>query len=169
MNKPPAIVHLQWEGPYTWEGKGDLNKPSDYGIYAIYGCHALYGVDTLLYIGKASKQTFAVRLSQEVDWMWERDFQRMTIYVGRLHGWAGTPSVAAWEDQIDRAEKLLIVAHMPAYNAQKGIDRDDPRLQELHILNWGCHRNLLPEVSGWRHSSKYDDENGYKAFTTEKS
>jgi len=165
----PTIVHLQWEGPYTWEGKGKLHKPSDYGIYAIYGCHVLYGVDTLLYIGKASKQTFAVRLSQEVGWMWERDFQRMTIYVGRLHGWDGTPSVAAWEDQIDRVEKLLILAYMPAYNAQKSIDYDDPRLQEFHILNWGCHRNLLPEVSGWRHSSKYDDETGYKAFTTDKS
>jgi hypothetical protein len=166
MNKPARVVHIQWQGPFRWSDHKKLNGPTDYGIYQVYGCHALYGVDTLLYIGKACKQTFATRLSQEAGWLFDRDFQRLSLYVGRLHGWEGTPSNSEWEDQIDRAEKLLILAHMPAYNAQKGIDYHDRGLQEFHILNWGCHRSLLPEVSGWRHTSKFDDEKGYKPFTS---
>ena len=162
--KRACIVHLQWSGPLTWSQKNKLTGPTDYGVYQIYGCHSVYGVDTLLYIGKASQQTFAKRLKQEGDWIFHQDFERLTIYVGRCSGWGGTPPEADWEEQIDLAEKLLILAHMPAYNAQKGIDRDDPRLQELHILNWGCYRSLLPEVSGWRHTSKFDDEKGYSAF-----
>lgn len=174
----PVIVHIQWAGPFSWEGKqksdrplmhesvSNLNGPSDYGVYQVYGCHAIYGVDTLLYIGKASEQTFAVRLRQESDWVWHSDLQRLSVYVGRLSGWNGTPSNAVWEEHIDRAEKLLILAHRPAYNAQKNIDYGDAQLQEFHVLNWGYHRSLLPEVSGWRYTSKFDNETGYKPFTT---
>jgi hypothetical protein len=35
------------------------------------------------------------------------------------------------------------------------------RLQDLQILNWGCCRSVSPEVSGWRHTSLFDDETGY--------
>lgn len=178
MNKQVAVVHIEWTGPFSWEGKqksdgplihesvAKLNGPTDYGVYQVYGCHAIYGVDTLLYIGKACKRTFAARLPEETDfWRWHRDRQRLSVYVGRLSGWSGTPSNAEWEQQIDRAEKLLILAHTPAYNAQKNIDRSNPRLQEFHVLNWGCHRSLLPEVSGWRYTSKFDDETEYKPFS----
>jgi hypothetical protein len=165
MNSVPVcIVHLQWKGPFSWTEKDGLNGPIDYGIYQIYGCHAVYGVDTLLYIGKASKQTFATRLNQQVDWNFHQDLQRLSVYVGRCSGWEGTPAIDVWEDQIDRAEKLLILAHMPAHNAQKSIDWNDPSLQEFHVLNWGCYRSLLPEVSGWRHTSKFDNETGYQPF-----
>lgn len=131
----------------------------------MYGCHAIYGVDTLLYIGKACKRTFADPLPEESDWVWHSDLQRLSVYVGRLSGWNGTPPNAEWEEHIDRAEKLLILAHRPAYNAQKGIDYSDPRLQEFHVLNWGCHRSLLPEVSGWRYTSKFENATGYKPFS----
>lgn len=47
-------VHLQWEGPKTWEEKVKLKSAIDYGIYQIYGCHPVHGADCLLYIGKAS-------------------------------------------------------------------------------------------------------------------
>jgi hypothetical protein len=176
MNKPFIVVHIQWAGPFSWEGKqksdrpltyesvSKLGGPTDYGVYQVYGCHVTYGVDTLLYIGKACEQTFAVRLRQESDWRFHGDLQRLSVYVGRLSGWNGTPSNAEWEEHIDRAEKLLILAHKPAYNAQKSIDYSDPRLQEFHVLNWGCHRSLLPEVSGWRYTSKFDDEAEYKPF-----
>jgi hypothetical protein len=164
MDRPHTIVHLQWDGPFTWDGKDKLNSGIDYGVYQVYGCHSVYGVDTLLYIGKARDQTFATRLRQEEHWLYHQDFQRLSIYVGRCSSWDGTPSNQIWSDLIDRAEKLLILAHRPAWNAQKEIKGEDPNLQEFHVLNWGNHRSLLPEVSGWRHSSKFDDEEGYKPF-----
>jgi len=168
MNKPGTVVHLQWDGPFTWGEKDKLNGPSHFGVYQVYGCHSVYGVDTLLYIGKASDQTFAKRLRQEEHWLYHQDFQRLSVYVGRCSGWDGTPSDKVWADEIDRAEKLLILAHRPAWNARKEINGDDPRLQEFHILNWGCHRSLLPEVSGWRHTSKFDDEKRYGPYTEAK-
>ncbi len=168
MGKPVTVVHLQWDGPCNWKEKDKLNGECDYGIYQVYGCHSVYGVDTLLYIGKASEQTFATRLSQEERWQYHQDAQRITFYVGRVSGWNGTPSNEVWCDQIGRAEKLLILAHRPAWNAQKEINGSDPALQEFHVLNWGCHRSLLPEVSGWRHSSKFEDEEGYKPFSAPK-
>src|SRR5882724_4222525 len=97
----PRILHVQWEGPLTWELKGARNGPTDYGVYQFYGCHPVYGVDTLLYIGKASKQTFATRLNQESGWLDHQDFGRLTIYIGRLSGYDGTPEVKIWEKQID--------------------------------------------------------------------
>ena len=164
MNNLNRVVHLQWDRPFSWDAKDALTGPTDYGIYQIYGCHSVYGVDTLLYIGKASEQTFATRLKQEEHWPYHQDFRRLSVYVGRCSGWDGTPSDEEWVDCIGRAEKLLILAHRPAWNAQKEINGDDLALQETHVLNWGCHRSLLPEVSGRRHTAMYDEESGYKPF-----
>lgn len=162
--RPIDYVHLQWDGPTTWEEKAELKSPTDYGIYQIYGHHPVHGADCLLYIGKACDQPFAVRLKQEVDWMYTQDFGRLNIYVGRCSGWEGTPSDSEWERQIDLSEKLLILAHRPGWNAQKNIDRESEELSRLHIFNWGCHRSLLPEVSGLRYTSVFDDEEDYKPF-----
>lgn len=49
----------------------------------MYGCHPIYGNDVLLYIGKAQKQTFAKRLSQE-GWEYNEDAKNIKFYVGRL-------------------------------------------------------------------------------------
>lgn len=161
---PIEYVHLQWDGPKTWEEKAKLNTAIDYGIYQIYGCHPVYGADCLLYIGKACDEPFAIRLKQEVDWMEDADFGRLNIYVGRCSGWDGTPSDPVWARQIDLTEKLLILAHRPGWNAQQNIDRESKELSRLHIFNWGCHRSLLPEVSGLRYTSVFDDEADYKPF-----
>src|ERR1017187_8392844 len=155
-------VHLQWEGPKTWKEKAQLKSRIDFGLYQIYGCHPVHGADCLLYVGKARDQYFAVRLNQEVSWMADADFGRLSIYVGRCSGWEGTPTNAAWNRQIDLAEKLLIVAHRPPENAQKSIDWKSQDLARLHIFNWGCYRNLLPEVSGLRYTNVFDDETDYK-------
>jgi hypothetical protein len=163
------VIHLQWSGPFTWEEKDKLTGPEDYGVYQIYGCHPIYGSDVLIYVGQANKQTFSVRLNQERWWPAHHDFQRLSIYVGKCHGWEGTPSNEKWEEQIDLAEKLLILATKPAENARKGIDYNDPRLCGLHILNWGNYRSLPPEVSGRRHSSEFDVETNYRAFSTKSS
>lgn len=161
------VIHLQWYGPFTWTQKDELHGPEDYGLYQVYGCHFIYGVDVLLYIGKASRQTFAARLNQEGHWLGHQDSQKVSIYIGRCSGWHGTPNNVEWELQIDLAERLLILASMPAYNAKKGIDINDPLLRGLHVLNWGNYRSLLPEASGRRYSSEFYDEKNYKAFRTE--
>jgi hypothetical protein len=157
-------VHLEWDGPKTWKEKDKLKSATDYGIYQIYGCHPVHGADCLLYIGKACNQPFAVRLKQEVDWMFDADFGRLSIYVGRCSGWNGTPSDLVWTRQIDLSEKLLILAHRPGWNAQKNIDRKSKELSRLHIFNWGCYRSLLPEVSGLRYTTVFDDEEEYRKF-----
>ncbi|SRR5579875_154358 len=165
---PIEYVHLQWDGPVTWSEKDKLKSHTDYGVYQIYGYHPVHGADCLLYIGKASEQRFAVRLKQEVDWMYDADFGRLSIYVGRCSGWEGTPSDPVWARQINLSEKLLILAHRPGWNAQMNIDRESPELSRLHIFNWGCHRSLLPEVSGLRYTSVFDDETDYKPFAEPK-
>jgi hypothetical protein len=118
----------------------------------------------LLNIGKAYKQTFSARLNQHWEYLLHQDFERLSIYVGRCSGWTGTPSNDKWEQEVDLAEKLLILSAMPAYNAQKGIDINDSRLRGLHVLNWGCYRSLLPEASGRRYSSEFWDETNYKPY-----
>lgn len=157
-------IHLQWDGPITWAEKDKLVSAKDYGIYQVYGCHPVHGADCLLYIGKACKRKFATRLKEHVDWMADADFGRLSIYVGRCSGWDGTPSNPLWERQIDLSEKLLILAHRPGWNAQMNIDWKSPELARLHIFNWGCHRSLLPEVSGLRYTSVFDDDEEYKPF-----
>jgi hypothetical protein len=69
-----------------------------------------------------------------------------------------------WNAQIDRAERLLIYACSPAFNSQKELGKLDTELQDVHVLNWGCIRDLLPEVSGARWTSKYDLMPNYHIF-----
>lgn len=58
-------IHIEWEGPKLLSDINNLNDPKyDYGVYQIYGGHPVYGTNILLYIGKADKQTFGVRINQ---------------------------------------------------------------------------------------------------------
>lgn len=53
----------------------------------------------------------------------------------------------------------MIYTHKPAYNS-KALNLNstiDEELKNIHILNWGDHSDLLPEVSGLRWTSKLDD------------
>ena len=60
-----------------------------------------------------------------------------------------------WGTYIDTAEKLLICAHTPHWNAQ-GVSGIKPEhtddYDHCHVLNWGTRASLLPEVSGARHA-----------------
>ena len=59
-------IHLAWEGPFRLDNLSKLqDENKDYGVYQIYGRHLVYGSGVLLYIGKASDQTFGKRISQE--------------------------------------------------------------------------------------------------------
>ncbi|WP_279620819.1 hypothetical protein NQ126_004590 [Priestia megaterium] len=149
------LIQVHWEGPY---GIADLhslkNEETDYGVYQIYGKHPVYGSDVLLYIGKADYQTLGKRILQE-DWLDTNDSNNTKIYVGRLHG-SHTPSMDQWSLEIDLVERLLIYVHKPAYNARSISSLPDVTMQHVHVLNWGHHRDLFPEISGSRWTSKLD-------------
>jgi hypothetical protein len=50
-------VHLQWDGPRSWEEKTKLKSAEDYGIYQIYGCHPVHGADWR--VGDSWPRTFS--------------------------------------------------------------------------------------------------------------
>jgi hypothetical protein len=150
------LIHIDWEGPFTLDELNLLTNDShDYGIYQIYGKHIVYGKDVLLYIGKADQQTIGKRVSQE-NWGNTNDSKHLKIYVGRLAG-ESIPDEEIWSKEIELAEKLLINVHKPAYNSKSLTSIPDSELQDVHILNWGAHRDLLPEISGLRWTSKLDN------------
>ena len=158
-------IHIEWKGPFLFQDALSKKSEQDYGIYQIYGWHPVYGGDVLLYIGKADHQHFGVRLSQETWWTTMPDAQRITVYLGRIAGIA-TPEDLQWGQMISKAERLLIYAHAPAYNAQKSIHSIDADLHDVHIYNWGLHRDLLPELSGSRWTSRLGEMPGYHVFDT---
>lgn len=161
-------IRIEWDGPYSLNDIGyvenketyttvniELNDTKkDFGIYQVYGNHPIYGNDVLLYIGKADKQTFAKRLSQE-GWENNRDYKNIKFYIGRLFlvDEQKHPSREQWSDMIVKAESMLIYAHSPAGNSSniRTIDRDENKLKEfynLRIFNYSCYRSLMPEISG---------------------
>ena len=146
------IVNIYWEGPITLENIESKDKGNtsdeDYGIYQIYGTHPIYGSNVLLYIGKASQQTFATRLNQETHWWFNQDAKNVQVYLGRLIG--NTPSEDKWTDMISKAEQLLIYTHRPAHNSSNINSVQDIKVSNTHILNWGEFKNLLPEVSSMK-------------------
>lgn len=158
-------IHVDWSGPYTYEEATKLrNEQTDFGVYQIYGTHAVYGSDVLLYIGKAEQQTFGLRLSQE-NWNFHnQDASRVLVYVGRLGGYNDTPSASEWSAQISLVEKLLIYSHWPAGNSSGLHTSFSKELYPVHVLNWGCYRDLLPEMSGSRYSDQYYSSKNYRTY-----
>jgi hypothetical protein len=149
-------IHIFWSGPFSLKQVKELRDDSkDYGIYQIYGHHPLYGSNVLLYIGKANQQTFGVRISQE-GWDFEYDPGNIELYVGRL---AGKDKVTDdfWGELIDVAEPLLIHAHNPVFNSKYVYNIPEEKVGNYHIHNWNTFRDLFPEVSGKRYSSKFEN------------
>jgi hypothetical protein len=161
-----TTIHLEWDGPLTLEDAKSSNTDGDWGIYQIYGCHPVYGTDVLLYIGKAEGQHFGKRLSQEWWWNYLPDVNETKIYLGRLAG-ERAPDDDTWNKHIDRAERLLIFAHRPAWNSQMNLGSLDQELQDVQVFNWGCHRSLLPELSGFRWTSRSHSMKNYHTFKNE--
>jgi hypothetical protein len=166
MDKFSDHLHVQWEGPFSYEVACNLrDEISDYGVYQIYGTHPVYGSDVLLYIGKADNQTFGKRLAQH-DWHYtNQDSSRITVYVGRLCGYKGTPSHDIWSQQIASVERLLIYSHWPAGNSSGLNVRFGNELHHTHVLNWGQYRDLMAEVSGARYSDRYDSVENYEQYS----
>ena len=140
------VIHLRWEGPLTFsEIMSRSDRKTDYGVYQVCGLHVSYGAEALLYIGRAQKQTFSVRLRQERWPEWEIENGGVSFYLGRLQG-DETPDFQTWDEQIALAEKLLILSHRPSQNAKDLYGWSGLRLQNLHVINWGERGKLLPEV-----------------------
>ncbi|WP_406944464.1 hypothetical protein ACJA3J_14925 [Halobacillus sp. SY10] len=154
------VIEVEWEGPYSLttlkNEKALHNNETDYGIYQVYGRHPLYGGSVLLYIGKADMQTIGKRVLQE-GWEYENDASSIRVFAGRFIG-VKTPKEEEWSSEIDLAERLLIYVHKPAHNSKSLYTIPDIKLQNIHILNWGDHCDLLPEVSGYRWTSKLDGQ-----------
>lgn len=158
-----TLIQIDWTGPYLLRDIGELTDvQKDYGIYQIYGKHPVYGSNVLLYIGKADIQTIGKRISQE-NWWDTNDSTVLTIYAGRLAG-EEVPNENQWSNEIDLAEKLLIYVHKPAYNSKNLNNIPDKELQNVHILNWGSYRDLLPELSGLRWTTRLDSLN-YEVYS----
>lgn len=160
-------IHIFWEGPWGLDDLSELkDEEKDYGVYQIYGFHPLYGHSVLLYIGKASDQTFGQRISQE-EWEYNEDVGNIEIYVGRLAS-QKLYTDEEWNAKIDQAEKLLIYAHAPAYNTQNTRSLPEPYILKNHIFNWNCKRDLFPEVSGYRYTSRFDHISEEQIITTKR-
>jgi hypothetical protein len=157
-------IHINWEGPLSYSDLSLLNKEkTDYGVYQIYASHPIYGSNVLVFIGKADKETFSVRIKQE---QWNNqngDGGRIQIYVGRLAG-TNTPDANVWFEEINLVEKLLIHSHWPAANSYSFNPIADEQCKSIHILNWGQHRDLMPEVSGARHTTLYSTIENYNMY-----
>lgn len=165
MQVESQYIHIQWEGPYSYSEASKLRDPcTDFGVYQIYGSHPVYGSDVLLYIGKAERQAFGVRLAQELWNDYNQDSSRLQFYVGRISGYGETPEDESWVEQISQAERLLICSHWPAGNSSGLNVKFGEDHHHIHVLNWGKHRDLLPEVSGARFSSRFESSDGYKQF-----
>jgi len=158
-----TTIHLEWSGPLKLSEARSSDTDGDWGVYQIYGCHPVYGNDVLLYIGKAERQTFGKRLSAEKWWDYLPDPTNTSVYFGRLAGEMAS-SNDTWDKMIDRAERLLIFTHRPAWNAQMNLGTLDKELQDIHLFNWGAHRRLLPEVSGGRWTARLSTMEKYHVF-----
>jgi hypothetical protein len=167
-NNSELLIHIDWDGPFTQHGTAQLTKPDDFGIYQVYGAHPVYGTDVLLYIGLAEEQTFGVRLAQHGWCHLNPDSNKVSFYVGRLFGIPHPENDSEWCRQIKLAERLLIHAHKPAQNTQKELASLDRDLWCVHVINWRCYRSLMPEVSGAKWTSRFD-ELGYETrYSSEK-
>ena len=103
-----------------------------------------YGNDVLLYIGKAETQTFAKRLSQEA-WEMNPDSENLKFYVGRLFDEEHVKSIDAWNQLINRTEKMLIYSHEPARNSSTILTIiQDTKILESHGL---AYLKILRESS----------------------
>jgi len=168
MESEDIIIHIDWNGPHSLEAVARFNGPSDWGIYQIYGGHPVYGRGVLLYIGKTESDDagFAGRVPNSAGRCLPNRDGDIEVHLGRLIGVA-TPNNETWERQIGLAERLLIYAHMPAYNRKLELNPSDKDLFRVHVLNWRHHRDLLPEVSGARWTDCFEHIPYGSYFSTE--
>jgi hypothetical protein len=165
-------IFITWDGPYYLndlkKSKVLNDKYQAYGIYQIYGTHPIYGSNVLLYIGKADRQTFAKRISQE-GWEYNSDSKNLEIYIGKLFD-KKQPSDDEWSNLISNAEKLLIYTHSPSENSSNinSLSKNEITLDEIkniRVINYDNYKSLMPEVSGDIYIESLDWYDDSKIFT----
>jgi hypothetical protein len=146
-------IPVLWGGPYQ---PGDVIRDladggvhptyagEDYGLYQIYGRHILAGPDALLYLGRATQQTFADRFRQHAAWLAQEEEVR--VYVGRVYAPERHTSAdewASWVNDVCLAECVMIYKYSPHYNSVSVAE--PPPLRGLHqvIVTHGGPRNRL--------------------------
>lgn len=145
-------ININWDGPFTIDECKKFNSCCDYGLYQYYGEHLVYGQDSLLYLGKAEKQTFGARLSKHnwEDWC----SSSHSIYVGRVFS-DQKMAVTDIEKAIDIAERILLLSHNPSFNSSN-LNKIGDYDGDVRVLNWGLRRQLLPEVTISRWEGEYN-------------
>lgn len=138
------LAHLDWTGPYSVEDVLEMTGDDDFGLYVISGRHVLFGLNSLLYIGRAVRVSFADRFQDHTEWLKEE--MGIEIRVGRLRDgdYAENDRDVDWEQLVKDSEALSIYWHSPPYNSQCLNQYSG---QALRIQNCGERGCLLPEVS----------------------
>jgi hypothetical protein len=120
MNTQEKIYDVFWEGPFSWDERGDKVKPHQV-LYQIYGHHPVYGSNILLYIGMTEKGI--QRLEQHESWVCD-ECDTMSFRLGSLGdfiSWKEWNEPGDYEpakrEIVEEIEALLIDAHSPAYNS----------------------------------------------------
>lgn len=153
-------ININWEGPLSMDdviasknngGNGaDGWAGYDYGVYQIYGPHILHRDGTLLYIGKASDQTFSERLKQHKACLLKDDnWSKIKIHLGRLENspeYTKRDNWGSWYRDVDIAEAMLIYKYSPNYNSSLLGDYPDPHgFNEIKLAHRGNSGSLMPE------------------------
>lgn len=147
-------IRIEWSGPLTVDDVINTltdggHKPewdgNDYGLHRIYGRHILCGSGTLLYIGKATDQTFSKRLAQhETDWLQHEEVQ--AVHVGRVYDPKRHQVAENWRSDVDIAERVLIYKHSPNYNNTGiGTPPDLSPMRKIRLVHTGDRGSLDPE------------------------
>jgi hypothetical protein len=122
-------LNIDWAGPYSPDrviadfGDGGTRphyEGLDYGLYQIYGDHILSGSDTLLYVGKANRQTFSRRFKQHRNWLQREGGAEHRVFLGRIYiprRHTRSDSWSTWENDVYLAERLVIHKYSPNYNS----------------------------------------------------
>ena len=155
-------IHILWTGPHTYEYIAERRDAGDFGLYQLYGPHLQYGPHVLLYIGQTVN--FAKRhRSEGYNHPWYDNGSSLRFHLGRI--WKSQDQETPTRDKLKRlvvvAERLLILAHSPAFNSDhvSGMGKSDwPEFESYHVLNWGQYGYLLPEVSSARHGWEVYDK-----------
>jgi hypothetical protein len=118
-------IPVLWEGPYEPEdvvrqldgGGPPARAGEDHGVYQVYGSRFLSGRDTLLYVGRATEQTFAARLREHAMWLSREEGVR--VYVGRVYAPGRHTSAdvrETWARDVRLAEHVMIHKYSPSHN-----------------------------------------------------
>jgi hypothetical protein len=147
-------IKIDWKGPLSVEDViKDMNNGGvaphfdgpDYGVYQIYGKHILCGSNTLLYVGKATKETFSERLADHQEW-WLHKEEEIEVYIGRIEDpqkYTPKDNWDSWYRDVRLAENILIYKYSPHYNSA-GIS-EEPSLatfEKVVLIHKGAKHKL---------------------------